>query len=187
MMRMILVLLLGAGLLAGCERKEEAVRPPGAPAGTVEDLPSEPGGFRDVSWGEGPAAVAGLEEEIAAAETGEEDRELVFTRRGEKLSLAGVALGKVEYRFRAGRFVRAIIYPEGGEAGALALKAALFERYGAVGPAVGSGPAGLPAGGPFKEYRWAFGTGSVAFYLDTTGGGSLLVFAAADPAVAKPR
>lgn len=177
-MRTTVFALLLALLLFGCGR-EEGRREAAAPARDGKGarpavFAVNPEGFGGIPWG---ASATGLPQLIPAAGGEAEGGEALYSRRDEVESLAGVAVARVEYRFRAGRFARAVVYFSGEQQGQ-ALKQALFADYGAVGPFMAASPVSAAAVPAFKQYSWQFERGAAALFLDTTGKNHLLVFAA---------
>ena len=90
---------------------------------------SEPDGFRGIAWGTPLSRLPGFElvryEDLAG---GVEVQ--VYTRPGDDLTWDGVPLTAIEYYFYRGRFYRAGLFVNGGDAWNR-FRAALFRRYGA--------------------------------------------------------
>lgn len=176
-MRTTVFALLLALLLFGCGREEGEKK-----AAPIRDgkgarpvvFTVNPEGFGGILWGT-PAAE--LPQLVPAAGAEAEGGEAIYSRQDEVESLAGVAVARVEYRFRAGRFVRAVVYFSGEQQGQ-AMKQALFADYGAVGPFMAASPVAAAEGPAFKDYSWKFERGAVALFLDAAGKTHLLVFAA---------
>jgi len=174
----VLALLLFALLLFGCGREEgKKEAGTGVPAGKPAPpavFAANPEGFGGIAWGTPAAELP----QLTPADGAEAEGETLYVRQDEVTSLAGVPVERVEYRFRDGRFVRAVVYLGGGAPQGQAMKQALFKDYGAVGPFMAAAPVGPAGGATFKEYRWQFERGTVALSLDGGGEQQLLVFAA---------
>jgi len=176
----VMGLLLVVLLLSGCGREEgKQEAETGVPAAKPKApgvFAANPDGFGGIAWG---TPATDLRQLTPAGGAGEEEGEELYLRQDEVVSLAGVPVERVEYRFRDGRFVRAVVILGGGVEQGQAMKRALFADYGAVGPFMAASPVGPEGGMAFKEYRWQFERGTVALSLDNEGEKQFLVFAAA--------
>jgi len=175
MRRSVFVLLL-ALLLFGCGREEgkKEAGPAGKPA-PPGVFTVNPEGFAGIAWGTPVTEVPQLS---PAADAESQGGEALYRRQDEVKSLAGVPVARVEYRFREGRFVRAVVYLGGDAQQGQTMKQALFADYGAVGPFMAASPVATGEGATFKEYCWQFERGAVAFFIDPAEKSHLLVFAA---------
>jgi len=178
-MRVPVLLLLVVLMLGGCGREEKkkeagADVPATKPAATGA-FAVNPEGFGGIAWGTPAVEMPQL---VPADDNGEEGDEALFLRKDEVESLAGVPVERVEYRFRDGRFVRAVVFLGGGVEEGQAMKRALFADYGAVGPFMAASPIEPGGGATFKEYRWQFQHATAALSIDSAGEKKFLVFAA---------
>lgn len=179
-MKKLLLLFFIVVLAGGCEKggdgRGEASKAEESKSAASSVFTREPEGFRDIKWG---ADISGIVDMKPGSELSEyAGDEAYYVRENEDLSMDGVALKTIIYKFTGGRFSEAIAVLEGEGEEALKVKGTLFEIYGPVGPFIGNAPKGTGIEMSGKQYMWKFKDGSIAFLLNESGPGSMLLFSA---------
>ncbi len=96
-------------------------------------ITNEPNGFNEYTWGSPPASFPALQQvrELGRAEGGE--RIVVYEKPGEVVTLNGVPLSRIRYRFVDGQLESIVLSYEGRESRDTLLQW-VEERYGKLTP-----------------------------------------------------